>query len=126
MKRIAATLILVTALGGCDMDPDLSAPVPPTTTTVLPTTSRPPTVCKWDDDSVGCSSRAPRPRTRPAGVGGTKTAEDGSKVPANFYDQQDLVPVGAEDGDCQEDEPCWDCRTMGNRICGPESEVSGK
>lgn len=20
---------------------------------------------------------------------------------------------------CQEDEPCWDCATMGNRICGP-------
>ena len=20
---------------------------------------------------------------------------------------------------CQEDEPCWDCRTMGNQICGP-------
>lgn len=21
---------------------------------------------------------------------------------------------------CQEDQPCWDCRTMGNRICGPK------
>lgn len=20
---------------------------------------------------------------------------------------------------CHEDEPCWDCETMGNRICGP-------
>lgn len=20
---------------------------------------------------------------------------------------------------CEEDEPCWDCLTMGNRICGP-------
>jgi hypothetical protein len=20
---------------------------------------------------------------------------------------------------CQEDDPCWDCETMGNRICGP-------
>lgn len=20
---------------------------------------------------------------------------------------------------CEEDEPCWDCATMGNRICGP-------
>lgn len=20
---------------------------------------------------------------------------------------------------CQEDEPCWDCETMGNRVCGP-------
>lgn len=23
---------------------------------------------------------------------------------------------------CQEDEPCWDCETMGNRICGPTTE----
>jgi hypothetical protein len=20
---------------------------------------------------------------------------------------------------CQEDMPCWDCHTMGNRVCGP-------
>lgn len=20
---------------------------------------------------------------------------------------------------CQEDDPCWDCETMGNRVCGP-------
>lgn len=24
---------------------------------------------------------------------------------------------------CQEDEPCWDCSTMGNQICGPTVEV---
>lgn len=24
--------------------------------------------------------------------------------------------------DCMEDEPCWDCRTMGNRICGTEGK----
>jgi len=21
--------------------------------------------------------------------------------------------------ECMEDQPCWDCRTMGNKICGP-------
>lgn len=21
---------------------------------------------------------------------------------------------------CEEDEPCWDCRVLGNRICGPD------
>lgn len=26
---------------------------------------------------------------------------------------------GWEDGVCQEDEPCWDCETMGNLTCGP-------
>ena len=24
---------------------------------------------------------------------------------------------------CLEDEPCWDCETMGNRICGPVAET---
>lgn len=23
---------------------------------------------------------------------------------------------------CEEDEPCWDCTTMGNRICGKERQ----
>ncbi len=23
---------------------------------------------------------------------------------------------------CHEDEPCWDCETMGNKICGPVTE----
>lgn len=26
---------------------------------------------------------------------------------------------------CQEDEPCWDCTTMGNRICGPTTTTEG-
>ena len=31
-----------------------------------------------------------------------------------------LTPVTIEWVDhCEEDEPCWDCRTMGNKICGP-------
>lgn len=25
-------------------------------------------------------------------------------------------------GECHEDEPCWDCETMGNGICGPDTE----
>lgn len=28
---------------------------------------------------------------------------------------EDLRP---SEGACQEDEPCWDCETMGNLICG--------
>lgn len=33
-----------------------------------------------------------------------------------------LGPIGLpinEPGACHEDMPCWDCETMGNRICGP-------
>lgn len=25
---------------------------------------------------------------------------------------------------CEEDQPCWDCATMGNRLCGPQVETS--
>lgn len=27
-----------------------------------------------------------------------------------------------EQAPCAEDEPCWDCETMGNRICGPNAQ----
>lgn len=33
------------------------------------------------------------------------------KVESPVYD-----PVSI---DCEEDQACWDCETMGNRICGP-------
>lgn len=23
---------------------------------------------------------------------------------------------------CEEDMPCWDCHTMGNRVCGPTDQ----
>ncbi len=29
------------------------------------------------------------------------------------------VSLDSEETSCQEDMPCWDCKTMGNRICGP-------
>ena len=31
------------------------------------------------------------------------------------------TPAGAEEG-CEEDEDCWNCQTMGNRICGPNAQ----
>lgn len=27
-------------------------------------------------------------------------------------------PVGTPIAVCYEDEPCWDCETMGNKLCG--------
>lgn len=29
------------------------------------------------------------------------------------------IPTEPVPADCQEDEPCWDCSTMGNGVCGP-------
>jgi hypothetical protein len=31
----------------------------------------------------------------------------------------EALPDNSKTRDCQEDQACWDCRTMGNRICGP-------
>lgn len=30
------------------------------------------------------------------------------------------VPTGHADG-CYEDQPCWSCVDMGNRVCGPDN-----
>ncbi len=27
--------------------------------------------------------------------------------------------VSAASERCEEDQPCWDCETMGNQVCGP-------
>jgi len=32
-------------------------------------------------------------------------------------------PLALDDVTCWEDEPCWDCATMGNMICGPTTTV---
>lgn len=31
------------------------------------------------------------------------------------------VQVPTSTTSCQEDMPCWDCTSMGNRICGPDA-----
>lgn len=31
-----------------------------------------------------------------------------------------VQPVFAQADTCMEDEPCWNCETMGNKICGPQ------
>jgi len=32
-------------------------------------------------------------------------------------------PTTRANVECNEDEPCWDCETMGNRICGPQQDL---
>lgn len=41
---------------------------------------------------------------------------NGRGASTNLHPQRSTTTV-----QCQEDEPCWDCHTMGNRICGPNS-----
>ncbi|ABD58177.1 hypothetical protein PBI_COOPER_60 [Mycobacterium phage Cooper] len=44
-------------------------------------------------------------------IGTPKDAEPVTVPPAHVAE-----PTGQQ---CEEDMPCWDCTTMGNRICGP-------
>jgi len=41
-------------------------------------------------------------------------------VLAHEIDVRTSVPASIT---CQEDEPCWDCHSLGNRICGPQTEA---
>ena len=53
--------------------------------------------------------------------GGSDTGssiEEDEPEPSNPRQPTTTVPPAV----CQEDEPCWDCETMGNRICGPTVE----
>jgi hypothetical protein len=45
----------------------------------------------------------------------------GADAYAHSHARLTLVPVT-----CQEDEPCWNCATMGNRVCGVDSTVRGE
>ncbi|WP_185902530.1 hypothetical protein [Streptomyces sp. WAC05292] len=59
-----------------------------------------------------------------ASVGAVRSA---GPVPRPAATATLAAPAGA-DG-CEEDEPCWDCATMGNRVCGvdvpPECDGAG-
>ena len=35
----------------------------------------------------------------------------------------DPVPEPETRPSCYEDEPCWDCETMGNMVCGPTTTL---
>lgn len=43
------------------------------------------------------------------------TPSPGVGTPTPQYSASTMVATGAQ---CEEDEPCWDCETMGNRQCG--------
>jgi len=47
----------------------------------------------------------------------------GATIPVANAEQ---VYTGNTCAPCQEDEPCWDCHTMGNRVCGPPARPEGQ
>lgn len=59
---------------------------------------------RWEPSSTSTSPRMD--------VTTTTTAVPGS-----------ISTVNVPDGRCHEDDPCWDCSTMGNLRCGPLPEV---
>lgn len=34
----------------------------------------------------------------------------------------DVRPSVSQSAQCQEDDPCWDCHALGNRVCGPAND----
>jgi hypothetical protein len=61
---------------------------------------------------TGDARRAPTPTTTPA----PEPAPVAPELPAPTTTP---APPPAVTGPCMEDEPCWDCSTMGNGVCGP-------
>ena len=52
----------------------------------------------------------------------TPTCDDCDPDEGEAVDAAELAEIAAADAaaaNCAEDEPCWDCSTMGNGICGP-------
>ena len=43
---------------------------------------------------------------------------------AGCYKPGDITNTNIPDGQCHEDDACWDCSTMGNHICGPDQPCS--
>lgn len=53
------------------------------------------------------------------------TSQDAPVSPThNTRETTQPVPVQATQPTCEEDEPCWNCHTMGNKQCGPTPTVA--
>lgn len=46
-------------------------------------------------------------------------ALDPGTDPARFNFEPGTIVMSSADPVCTEDMDCWDCETMGNRVCGP-------
>jgi hypothetical protein len=58
-----------------------------------------------------------RRRVRALGAALLLTVAAGACVPTDYFKTPAHQPPDSVR--CREDMPCWDCQTMGNRICGP-------
>lgn len=76
-----------------------------------------------------CSQPVERVASEPVAVVKTPEAKPAPKTPAKpkviakpKSTPKVQAPVKVENSPvCEEDEPCWDCATMGNRVCGPQA-----
>lgn len=82
----------------------------PPTTTALPDTA---IAHDWAVQSQGSATDAQAPVPSPAPL----PPPNGCRDQCEPGSPDDVAP-----GTCAEDDPCWDCATMGNRICGPIRE----
>lgn len=87
--------------------------VPLTQATVEVTTEPAPTV---EPAPTEAPTEAPTQAPTEAPVAPPVDNEDTYPAPA-----PEIPTAGPETPVCQEDDPCWDCETMGNKICGNAS-----
>ena len=115
MKRLASALAVSVILMSLFTTPATAVEVP--SVTVTPVIEAPAVVLSFDKVTVTTEAApAPEPEyIEPVYVEPVPVAP----VPEPVYVQTPVPPHGEPAPPvCQEDEPCWDCKTMGNRICG--------
>ena len=54
----------------------------------------------------------------------TPTAQPTATVAPKPTATPTAKPAAVKAPACEEDQPCWDCKTMGNRVCGPTSPAT--
>lgn len=84
----------------------------------------------------GPPSDGPAQEIRSEGVWESPAQETGSEGPRSYEECADIATEGPENQvddrlyacylefPMHEDDPRWECRTMGNRICGPLPETT--
>lgn len=127
----AGAMLPVTAgaLAGAEASP---APTPATTFTAAPVGPAVPVDSlpdcdhlklgdAWAGVSLHCGLDKPKPTAKPA----PKPAPVPAPVRTATAPKPKPAPAQTAPKRCQEDDPCWDCRTMGSKSCGADPAMLG-
>ena len=130
MRKFLAVAVMAVALTGCAAQNAPVAPSAPSRTaeTAVPVTVAPPVISKAVEAPVApVATEAPvaiptyvaTPDNAPMDTFTVPEAPVYVPVAPVAPVAAPVAPVAVPVAVCHEDEPCWDCKTMGNKICGP-------